>query len=165
MKKTPKNEKIHIPHLERLRSLDGIPLAGFRSRTIAFVIDIAIISVIVVLIGLPAAFSNYHSGITKELVIHFEPFHNLNGIITSILYFGALTYIWRGKTIGKHLLKIRVISLKNDNLTLWQSIERFLGYGASALEGGFGFFQAIWYENRQSVHDRIAETVVVKVLK
>lgn len=165
MKKIRKIEKFHVSHLEHLRSLDGIPLAGFRSRAIAFIIDLIIILVIVILIGLPVAFSNYHSGITKDLVVHFEPFHNLKGIIALILYFGSLTYFWRGKTIGKHLLKIRVISLKNDNLTLWQSIERSLGYGASALEAGFGFIQTIWYENRQSVHDRIAETAVVTVFK
>lgn len=165
MKKAHKVEKIHVPHLEHLRSLDGIPLASFWSRAVAFIIDLAIILVIVILIGLPTAFSNYHSGITKDLVVPFEPFHNLKGIIALILYFGSLTYMWKGKTIGKYLLKIRVISLKEDNITLWQSIERTLGYGASALEAGFGFFQALWYENRQSVHDRIAETFVVKVTK
>ncbi len=37
-----------------------------------------------------------------------------------------------------------------------------LGYGASALEGGFGFIQFFLHHNRQCVHDRIAETIVVK---
>jgi uncharacterized RDD family membrane protein YckC len=165
MKKPSKNEKFHVPHLEHLRSLEGITLASFRSRSAAFIIDLILILVIVILIGLPEAISNYHSGLTKGLVVHYETFHNMGGIIALIIYFGSLTYFWKGKTFGKHLLKIRVISLKNDNLTLWQCIERSLGYGASALEAGFGFFQTIWYENRQSVHDRIAETVVIKERK
>jgi uncharacterized RDD family membrane protein YckC len=37
-----------------------------------------------------------------------------------------------------------------------------LGYGASALEAGFGFFQYFLQPNRACVHDRIAETIVVK---
>ena len=40
-------------------------------------------------------------------------------------------------------------------------MERILGYGASTLELGFGFLQYFIAENRQTVHDRIAGTVVV----
>jgi hypothetical protein len=40
-------------------------------------------------------------------------------------------------------------------------MERALGYGASMLEGGFGFVQYFTNPNRCCVHDRIAETIVV----
>jgi len=40
-------------------------------------------------------------------------------------------------------------------------VERALGYSASTLEAGFGFFQFFTARNRQCVHDRIAETIVV----
>jgi uncharacterized RDD family membrane protein YckC len=36
-----------------------------------------------------------------------------------------------------------------------------LGYGASTLELGFGFIQYFIHPNRQTVHDRIAETIVI----
>jgi hypothetical protein len=48
-------------------------------------------------------------------------------------------------------------------LTLWQSIERGLGYGAAVLEGGVGFVQFFWDKNRQCAQDRLAETIVVDV--
>ena len=57
---------------------------------------------------------------------------------------------------------IRVVSLTHHRLSLWHSIERALGYGASALELGFGFVQFFIEPNRRTVHDRIAETIVVK---
>ena len=38
-------------------------------------------------------------------------------------------------------------------MTLWQSIERALGYGESALEAGFGFMQYFLYPNHRCVHD------------
>ena len=44
---------------------------------------------------------------------------------------------------------------------MWDSIERALGYGASALEAFFGFFQYFIYPTHRTVHDRIAETIVV----
>jgi uncharacterized RDD family membrane protein YckC len=68
----------------------------------------------------------------------------------------------KGQTLGKRIFRIRVVSLVHPQLTLWQSIERALGYGASMLGGGFGFLQYFVHPNRCCVHDRIAETIVVK---
>ena len=78
-----------------------------------------------------------------------------------ILYFGLFFYFTNGLTPGKRLLGIRVVSLTHPQLSLWQSIERALGYAASALEGGFGFLQYFLNPNHQCAHDRLAETIVV----
>ena len=78
-----------------------------------------------------------------------------------MLYFGLCVWRTNGLTLGKKLLRIRVVSLEHQRITLWQSVERALGYGASALEGGFGFLQYFLYPNHRCVHDRIAETIVV----
>ena len=78
-----------------------------------------------------------------------------------MLYFGLATYFGKGRTPGKRLLGIRVVSLVYQRLGLWHSIERALGYAASALEFGFGFLQYFVHPNRRTVHDRIAETIVV----
>jgi uncharacterized RDD family membrane protein YckC len=66
-----------------------------------------------------------------------------------------------GQTVGKWIMKIRIISLTHDKMGWWQSTERALGYGASLLEGGFGFVQYYFNRNRQTVHDRIAGTIVL----
>jgi uncharacterized RDD family membrane protein YckC len=100
-KKPPRRFAAH--ETDRERALEGSPLAGFRARGIAFVVDFL-------------------------------------------------------------LMRIRVVSLTHPRLTLWQSIERALGYGASFLEGGFGFLQYFLEPNRQTVHDRIAHTIVVAEL-
>ena len=68
-----------------------------------------------------------------------------------------------GKSIGKRLLKIRVVSVIHDRIFSWHSIERSLWYGASFLEGGLGFIQYFIHPNRQTVHDLIAETIIVSV--
>jgi uncharacterized RDD family membrane protein YckC len=96
--------------------------------------------------------------------LNIDPFHGWE-IVSLPLYFGLLTYLGRGQTIGKKLLKIRVVSIAHERLSLWHSIERSLGYGASILEGGFGFFQYFIHPNRQTVHDRIAETIVIRLYK
>lgn len=41
-------------------------------------------------------------------------------------------------------------------------IEHALAYGTSALEPGFGFLRYFMHPNRQTVHGRIAETIMVE---
>lgn len=95
--------------------------------------------------------------------MHFEinPLHDW-WLVVVALYFGVGTWLGHGQTPGKRLLRIRVVSLSHGHLTLWHAVERSLGYAASALEVGFGFMQYFIHPNRQTVHDRIAETIVVQ---
>lgn len=145
---------------DRLRNLDGVPLAAFRSRAIAFAIDLFLILVVHIAINFPyELLDSIETG--KDLTVSISPLEGLSGLVTLVLYFGLLTYFGRGQTPGKRLMQIRVVSTAHDHLSLWHSIERALGYGASALEGGFGFAQYYIHPNRRTVHDRIAETIVV----
>jgi uncharacterized RDD family membrane protein YckC len=82
--------------------------------------------------------------------------------VFALVYYGFFLKIFNGRTPGKKWMGIRVVSLVNERLTLWQACERTLGYGASALEGGFGFVQFFINPNRCCVHDRIAETIVIE---
>jgi hypothetical protein len=94
--------------------------------------------------------------------VEFEKINETVQAIAMLLYFGLSVWRTNGLTLGKRILRIRVVSLTHERITLWQSCERALGYGASALEAGFGFFQFFIYPNRTCVHDRIAETIVVQ---
>ena len=80
-----------------------------------------------------------------------------------VLYFSILFYFFKGQTIGKYVLRIRVLSLYHEHLGLWHCIERSLGYFASALEFGFGYIQAFWNPNRMTLHDKIGETIVIEL--
>jgi uncharacterized RDD family membrane protein YckC len=85
-------------------------------------------------------------------------------ILVPVLYFGLFTWRGKGRTPGKRLMRIRVVSLVHRHLTFWHSIERALGYGAAALEGGFGFVQYFIHPYRRCAQDRLAETIVVTEL-
>jgi uncharacterized RDD family membrane protein YckC len=143
----------------RAAALEGAPLASFRARAAAFLIDFGI--VLTVGIALPSALAERNLDPSGRLVIRFEPFDSLWGLLALVLYFGISTYYGRGQTLGKRLLHIRVVSLVHERISAWHCFERALGYAASALEGGFGFLQYFIHPNRQTVHDRIAETIVV----
>jgi hypothetical protein len=78
------------------------------------------------------------------------------------LYFTAFVALWKGRTPGKRLLGIRIVRLNGLPMTFWMSFERFGGYAAGLVTGLLGFAQVYWDPNRQMIHDKIVETVVVR---
>jgi uncharacterized RDD family membrane protein YckC len=149
---------------ERMHQVHGAQLASFKARAIAFVIDFLVAFVLFVAVFILGARLASNLGLLKiETNVNLEfDLHHWYSLLFVVLYFGLSTYLGNGKTLGKWLLGIRVVSLAHERMSLWHSFERALGYGASALEFGFGFIQYFIHPNRRTVHDRIAETIVVK---
>jgi uncharacterized RDD family membrane protein YckC len=152
----------------RMAELEGAPLASFAVRAVAFFIDMAIAGLSFVLPLMAGATIAIKMGwIHNDVHIKFDPFHHEEwpSLAWFVIFIAASNYIGNGATIGKELMKIRVVSLVHHRLSLWHSMERALGYGASALEAFFGFFQYFVDPNHQTVHDRIARTIVVSERK
>jgi uncharacterized RDD family membrane protein YckC len=108
--------------------------------------------------SLPKINSGMHISVPEYLKILIK-------LLIPVLYFGLITSCTNGYTLGKRIFKIRIVSTNHKHLTLWHSIERSIGYYASSLEFGFGFLQYFIDYNRRTVHDRIAETIVIKAKK
>jgi uncharacterized RDD family membrane protein YckC len=141
--------------------IDGLPLATFGRRAAGFGIDFVLIS----LLRKPVEFLSQNHA-PQQWVRHtlINLPHALD-VVVLLLYFCLALYFGDGQTIGKRIMRIRVISLTHRHITLWQALERALGYGASFLEAGFGFAQFFIQRNRQCAHDRLAETIVIDVGK
>jgi len=175
---------------ELLRELDGLELAGFWQRAVAFLIDCFLMAVLLSVLttlgfnGLQnlrqmrgnSGPAGYHLPVVKELrvpMIHGgmnvqliniegnEVIHVAATVVVPVLYCGVFLWAGKGRTPGKRLLKIRVVSLAHRHITLWHAVERALGYGAAALELGFGFVQFFIHPYRRCAQDRLAETIVV----
>lgn len=169
--------------LAHSNQLEGLELADFGRRFFALLIDLVLLIVILYVIGtildhlglidfglkinissdkaisdLPMVNNETHIDVPEYLRIIFK-------LLIPVLYFGLITCITNGYTLGKRIFRIRIVSTNHQHLTLWHSIERSLGYYASSLEFGFGFLQYFIDYNRRTVHDRIAETIVIKVKK
>jgi uncharacterized RDD family membrane protein YckC len=111
-------------------------------------------------IGMPGERGSNATETASQTALH-EAVHILVDILIPVLYFGAFLWRGNGRTPGKRLMKIRVVSLVHTHMTFWHSVERALGYGAAALEGGFGFIQYFIHPYRRCAQDRLAETIVV----
>jgi hypothetical protein len=77
------------------------------------------------------------------------------------VYFTVLTSLWQGQTIGKRLMRVRVLRLDGEPMGWWSAFERAGGYVAGVATGLMGFAQVFWDPNRQCIHDKIVGTVVV----
>ena len=78
------------------------------------------------------------------------------------IYFAVLLPWWKGQTVGKRLLGVRVLRLNGEPINWWFAFERTGGYAAGFATGLLGFAQVYWDPNRQGIHDKIAGTVVVR---
>jgi uncharacterized RDD family membrane protein YckC len=172
---------------EWLEELDGIELASFKRRAAAFLIDWIILGITISpllvagglgymkwreirghpipdsskLVVTPGKVILLSKDLEKQDMEREKLAEEGLDLLVPVLYFGLLTWKGKGRSPGKRLMKIRVVSLVHRHLTLWHSVERALGYGAAALEGGFGFVQFFIHPYRRCVQDRIAETIVV----
>ena len=78
-----------------------------------------------------------------------------------------MIYTWffltrnNGQTVGKMLMKIRVVKTDGTPISDADAVVRYLGY---LLDGIFllGWLSALFDENRQCWHDKLAKTYVVK---
>ncbi len=150
--------------------------AGFVTRAIALIIDIAIVSMAVVVINwvisLPLTYffslnvstclaspgEHYTLVLFFCRIIQWGWF--LSMVMTAPLYFATLTAL-NGQTIGKYIMGVRVVRMDGRRMTFWGSLLRWFGYFLSALPVGLGFFMALVDDQRRALHDRLAGTGVI----
>lgn len=78
------------------------------------------------------------------------------------VYITLFLTLWGGRTPGKRALDLRVVRVTGRPLGLLMSFERAGGYAAGFATGLLGFARVWWDPNRQGIHDKIAETVVIR---
>jgi uncharacterized RDD family membrane protein YckC len=74
-------------------------------------------------------------------------------------------WAWKGTTIGGIVCGLKVVREDGRSLDFTVSLVRSLAAVFSFVALGMGFFWAGWSPERQSWHDKIAGTVIVKVPK
>lgn len=129
-------------------AIDGLRYAGFWTRALAFIIDIIVLLpvnalILILVIDLGSVAANF-----------FFSFFDL-------LYFVLLTSsAWQG-TIGKRVLRIRVISTEGRRLSLGRALGRWLASLVSAWILLIGLMMAGWTREKKALHDIICRTRVV----
>jgi len=85
----------------------------------------------------------------------------LLGVITKWLYFVLMEASWLQGTLGKLILKIKVTNLEGNPITLKQANQRYWIKFISSIMLYVGYLP-IFSKKRQSLHDKVAGTLIVK---
>ena len=89
-------------------------------------------------------------------------------IFISLSWFIKIAYlvifwVWRGQTPGKMLTGIKIIRTDSSPITWRYAFLRYLGYITSTITLCIGFIWIAFDDRKQGLHDKIADTYVVKL--
>lgn len=142
--------------------------ASFISRFLAVLIDGFIIVIISVIISIPFVILNIAltiqfkegAALISIMITSIQQFVNIViGVAYSVYFIGK-----RGQTPGKMILKLKVVNIGTPNPPgfIRAFLREIIGKPISAFFFLLGFFWAIWDSKKQTWHDKIAGTVVIK---
>ncbi|MBN2245411.1 MAG: RDD family protein [Candidatus Aminicenantes bacterium] len=103
------------------------------------------------------------AGRRHKLIYVGEMFNIIQEYFITLLYF-VFFFHFGGRTLGKRIFRLQVVDLKGKPRLGWyQSFERAHGYVCSGLFASLGFWQVLWNQQGLSMHDKIADTTVIKL--
>jgi uncharacterized RDD family membrane protein YckC len=131
---------------------------GFWIRIWAAVIDWLLFALIV----LPILWGAYGAEYFESEAILEGP---LDFVLTWMLPALAVILFWiyKAATPGKMAVGLRIVDARTGNHpSTGQLIGRYFGYYVSLLPLGLGYFWILWDPKKQSFHDKLAGTVVLR---
>ena len=137
--------------------------AGFFVRLAAYLIDSLIVGVALVVVRIPFWISSWVSPdnvVVRDLIFTYS-IQDIVLYILGALYFIVLTYR-TGATIGKRLLHLRVVSVEDRKVTLFEVVYReTVGRFLAALIANIGYFMIAVHGEKRGLHDLLSDTAVV----
>ena len=141
--------------------IDTLPKAGFWMRVVATFIDAFIVFVLQFLLGtLLAVFGVVNnSGSAGDVAILIQLF----GFALSFAYYVFFTG-YCGQTPGKMVLRIKVIRCDGSPLSYGRAAFREIpAKFISGIIFGIGYLMVAFDDQKQGLHDRMADTYVIKL--
>jgi len=133
--------------LEKKPKEFALEYAGFWIRLGAGVIDLLVLAALTIALA------------------YFVPLPAIwipGAVVISVAYWLGF-WVWRGQTPGKMAAGIKVIRTDSSPVRWQCAIRRCLGYIVSTLTLLLGFVWVAFDARKQGVHDKIADTYVVKL--
>ena len=136
--------------------------AGFLVRLVSYIVDSFIIGILLLVLNVPKFILNMVgvSILDTKVLFNFSVLEIILYLF-SVIYFVVLTYYY-GKTVGKKVMKIKVISSEKEKLSFWNVVYReVIGKYLSGLLCGIGYLTVIFDNKKRAVHDMLCDTLVV----
>ena len=157
--------------MQEIQQENALPIASMQKRISAFVIDDIVVSLFFLIIfydqimGLLSSSANTGEvpKISMEMMNSFIAENIVIVLGIKLLYHTIL--VWQnGMTIGKYVVKIKVISLHSGYRPSFQ--QAFLRASVRLLSESIfyiGFILAFFLPMRQTLHDKLSQCVVIDV--
>lgn len=137
--------------------------AGFFVRLAAFLLDMLLVNIMLLVVKVPVWCIQLLIGdsfLFAPILFSYTFFDVLYYLLTAG-YFILATY-FSGTTLGKYLMKIKVVSADGEKLDFMSVLVReTVGRYLSVMLLYIGYMIAAWDRDKQGLHDRIADTYVV----
>lgn len=160
------------PQFERFNlqeTMAGYP-AGFVTRLVAFMIDVAIL-LFVYAIGSAAISGTLNLFGLSGIVARFVASGTLTAQITVALIgaaslilvagYGILSWSFTGETIGNTIVGIQVVDVAGGRVSFWRAVRRMIGVYIAAIPLFLGFIWVLFSKDRRGWHDSIGGTYTV----
>ena len=149
----------------------GTPFQGFWIRLLALFIDLLVTLVLEVLvggvigglIGLSIGLSdpNFETSSIDQAIADAEGWITLGQVLVFSIYHVILVGAF-GATVGKLIVGIKIVQKNGRRVGYGHALGRYLATYISALILGIGFLMVAFRQDKRSLHDLIAGTVVVR---
>ena len=137
--------------------------AGFWIRWLAYVIDGIVIGAIRQVVLLPLGLNMIERNFWRSpwFYAHIGE-AGLTSLALTLAYF---VFFWTqyGATPGKMVLKLKVVNPQGGPITLGAAVIRYFGQILSGIIAGIGFLMAAFDDEKRALHDRLAETRVIRI--
>ena len=141
-----------------------LPKAGFWIRVVATIIDAVIVFILQFVLGSLLALTGFATGgVNEGAVSNMVILIQIFGYILSFAYYIIFTGHC-GQTPGKMALRIKVI--RSDGSQISYGRAAFREVPAKFISGiilGIGYLMVAFDEQKQGLHDRMADTYVIKL--
>jgi uncharacterized RDD family membrane protein YckC len=128
-----------------------LPRAGFMIRFAALLLDLILMGILV--------------GVLADMTPRSLHFHEPPGFLLIVAAYGAVMWKLRGTTVGGIVCGLKVVRLDGREIDWVTAIVRALSCFLSLVVVGLGFLWVAFDDERQSWHDKVAGTTVVRVPK
>lgn len=143
--------------IEELLHRENLTLASISKRSTALFIDEMLLSVLLIV----ALWDSFVSAQTMEEIIIVTNQFVLEYMAMKIFYQAFFTMQYGG-SVGKLLMKIRVVELKTlDNPNVLSALNRGIFRVVSEMMFYLGFLWGMMSPTKQTWHDKTAKTIVV----
>lgn len=142
-------------------SLDVV-LAGIGSRFMAFVIDSILLAIVLVVVNI-ALFDGFASKSRSDKIIA-DGLSLLSFVLIFVVYFMICEILWSGRSVGKRVAGIRVISTTGAAEGFWSILLRNIARLIDFLPVFYivGSISILASANNQRIGDMLANTIVIR---